>query len=550
MLTNKWLVSFFWTLSAFFIAIVGFDFFYDDSYDGLASNLSTGQFSDFSLFDWHFLGLIWLKDPLKYIQNQLTEIDVFYSFYVFCVLIGSLYLFYTFEKLASTSNWAFKLILRVSFLIFIVDSLIFITHTRFATLFTGLALLNLGLYHYQNKNQAIIHWFFFIVGFLVRPESGIGAIMFVIPGLFLVGISISKLLKTTLIPILCSLSFFIILFIYKKNTNRLEILIEPDIEYAMSTDKFIPLGMGQKEIDSVRYVFARNAFFIDTSFVDDKYLRSIISTRTEFDFISIQNSFRHITHYYFSYSILLFALLTILLIVWFSNQTQFFFKLLLYNLGIFIVLVLLDYQVNIADRHFSALMVLTILVSFLFIKKTITNGYLTAVKIISVLVFLFPIILTWNYIYQNDLYVKTKTDENNRSLDQFEDKIQGMNVFVTVSGFKLFDKPYSFFTSKRTRNHYYIYDLSTYSIVPRYADYLSRKCHCNATIPIEFFTWVSKTNGIIIIDEKRAEILSAYFKVKRHKKVVFYDAFNTSKILKKNSWPDLKFKRVKISEWE
>jgi len=331
MLNRRLIKSFSWTLLAFIFASINLVFLFDDSYDGLLSNTSIGQFSDFSFFDWHFLGVIWIKVILKYIQNQCFNIDVFYTFYLICVLISSVYLFYTFEKIASNSNFILKTIIQIAFLILIVDSLIFITHTRFATLFTGLALLNLGLFHPRIKSKTFIHVSFFIFGFLIRPESGVGSIILIIPGLFLYGISTKRVFLVSLIPLISSAIFFITLNVYKQYTDRLEILIEPDVEYAMSTDKFVAPPKNASEFDSVRYVFARNAFFIDTSFVDDEYLRSIISSRTDFDLSGLQKSVKHISHFYASYSILFFALILILFMIWFNRQKWLFYKAVVYN---------------------------------------------------------------------------------------------------------------------------------------------------------------------------------------------------------------------------
>lgn len=530
---------------AFLIAVIGFDFFYDDSYDGLASNLSTGQFSPFSLFDWHFLGLLWIKEPLKFIQNIFIDIDVFYSFYIFCVLFSSVYLYYTFEKIADKLNTTLKLILKISFLLIIVDSLIFVTHTRFATLFTGLSLLNLVLFQGSTKLKTLSHILIFLFGFLVRPESGIGSMIFVFSGLFLFGCNYIRLIKVALLPILCSIAFFTTLYVYKNYTNRLEILIEPDIEYAMSTDKFKPFTGGNK-IDSIRYEFARNAFFIDTSFVDDQYLQTIISKTNTIDYKSYLKSANHVLKFYVSYSIASFALLFILLSLLLSKNYQTFIRALIYNLGLFFIFTILDYQVNIADRHFSALILLSLFVSAVFFEKSVANQQLKFINIAFVFLLIFPINYTWNYISQNDKHVQKNVQYNIQVLDKLEKKIHGRNIIVTVSGFKLFDKPYSFITSKRTKNNYYIYDLSTYSIVPRYTSYLSSKCNCSASVPLSFFLWLEKTNAILIIDEKRTLVLKNYFKVRYHKEIEFYSEKSLDQILDIKIWPNLKFKRVRF----
>jgi len=528
---------------AFLIAAIGFEFCFDDSYDGLLSKLSIGQFSPFSLFDWHFLGLLWIKEPLKFIQNLFFDIDVFYTFYIFCTLLAAFYLFYTFGKI-TTINSTLKLIIYISFLLIIVDSLIFVTHTRFATLFAGLALFNLAYFSSQSRVKIVVHCLIFLFGFLVRPESGVGALLFVIPGLFFHGQPILRLLKVSILPLSCAILFFVTLESYKLFTDRLEILIEPDIEYAMSTDKFLPLKKNATKIDSVRYEFARNGFFIDTSFVDDKFLRTIISNTKTIDFKTYIKSVNHVILFYISYSIVSFALFFILLSHLFSYQLDLFCKVLAYNIFIFLILTLLDYQVNIADRHFSPLILLTMLLSAMFYEKIETFKQMQFANALFVFLLFFPINYTWRYIRQNNKQVIYNVKNNVVSLNKFEEKTQGRNVIVTVSGFKLFDKPYSFFKTNRTKNNYFIYDLSTYSIVPRYTSYLSSKCNCNAAVPLEFFKWLDTTNGIILIDEKRAIILEKYIKFRYNKEITFVDLIELNKLFDKEMWPDLRAKII------
>jgi hypothetical protein len=528
---------------AFLIAVIGFEFCFDDSYDGLASNLSTGQFSPFSLFDWHFLGLLWIKEPLKFIQNLFFDIDVFYSFYIFCILFSSVYLFYTFEKISEKLNTTLKFILKISFLLIIIDSFIFVTHTRFATLFTGLSLLNLVLNQGSTKLKTLSHILIFLFGFLVRPESGIGAMIFVISGLFLYGQPILRLLKVSILPISCAILFFATLETHKLFTDRLEILIEPDIEYAMSTDKFKP-NTARNELDSVRYDFARNAFFIDTSFVDDKYLKSIISNQTSFDIIAFFKSIRHVSQFYISYSIVTFALVFLFISLLFTQQFKALLKVLIYIFVMFFILTILDYQINIADRHFSALVILMLIVSVVFYDSSKINHQLRYLNLIFLVILFFPIQSTWSYMQQNNRNGIARVKNNLEILNKFENRIQGRNVIVTVSSFKLFDKPYSFFTSNRTKNNYFVYDLSTYSIVPRHVSYLSSKCSCEASVPLSFFLWLEKTNAILIIDEKRFLILKDYFRVRYNKKIEFLDEKGLNNILDTQLWPQLKFKTV------
>jgi hypothetical protein len=537
------LKALFWSIASFIIAFLFFTFMYDDSYDGLANNLSVGQFTPFSLMDWHYLGILWVKEIFMILQDTFPKINVFFSICIALNFISIYYLFVTLNKTQESNRNNLVWIIQVAFLLMAVDALIFITHTRFATLFTGLALFNLSFFRLNSKIQIGVHIVAFLFGFLVRPESGIGAMIFVIPGLFLYGQPILRLLKVSILPISCAILFFATLETHKLFTDRLEILIEPDIEYAMSTDKFKP-KTARNELDSVRYDFARNAFFIDTSFVDDKYLKSIISNRTSFDIIAFFKSIRHVSQFYISYSIVTFALVFLFISLLFTQQFKALLKVLIYNLVMFFILTILDYQINIADRHFSALIILMLIVSVVFYDSSKINHQLRYLNLVFLVLLFFPIQSTWSYIQQNNRNVIERVKTNLEILNKFENRIQGRNVIVTISSFKLFDKPYSFFTSNRTKNNYFVYDLSTYSIVPRHINYLSSKCNCKASVPLYFFLWLEKTNAILIIDESRVLILKKYFKNRFNKNIQFLNEKGLNNILDTQLWPELKFKTV------
>lgn len=535
-----------WSLASFLIAFVCFTFLYDDSYDGLANNLSVGQFSPFSLMDWHYLGIIWVKEIFMFLQDAFPTINVFFSICIALNFISIYYLYATLNRTFENKSGSLKWIIQIGFLLLAVDALIFITHTRYATLFTGLSLFNLAYFRSLSKFKIVFHCLVFFFGFLVRPESGMGALVFVIPGLFFQGQPILRLLKVSILPLSCALLFFVTLETHKLFTDRLEILIEPDIEYAMSTDKFKPFK-GGNETDSIRYQFARSAFFIDTSFVDVHFLKSIISKTEKISFKLFLNSVNHVLQFYVSYPIATFILFFIIICLLFSEQYKAFVKVLIYNIGLFLIFIVLDYHVNIADRHFSSLILLSLLVSIVFLEKSAVYNKINLINTLFIILLIFPLKYTFSYIGQNNLYVQNKINSNVKTLNKFEEIIQGRNVIVTLLGFNLFDKPCSFMNSKRSKNNYFIYDLSTYSIVPRYASYLSSKCNCNANVPLSFFLWLEKTNAILIIDEKRSIILKDYFRVRFNKKIEFNDVKNLNHILDTKLWPQLKFKIVKFS---
>ncbi|MBX7183291.1 MAG: hypothetical protein K1X82_14360 [Bacteroidia bacterium] len=532
-----------WTLVSFLVAWLSFTFVYDDSYDGITNNMSVGQFSDFSLMDWHYLGIIWIKEVFMFLQDCLPKLNVFYSLCIFFNLLALYYLYHSFYRVtAAWGNWSIAL-MEVVFCLVGIDNLIFITHTRFATILAGVALFNLGYHQQQSRKELLFHACVFLFGFLARPESGMGALVVVLPGLFLGGIPWTRLLKLASLPIACSLLFFLSLWTHQQFTNRLEILMEPDVEYAMSLDKFKPLSNDAGTLDSMRYVFARNAFFIDTAFTNIHYFRSIISHESDFELSSYLASARHVLGFYKAY---LFGTLIWLVLGLFSFSrplTRQFLNWMLYHAWVFLVFILVDNQVNLSERHFTGLFLSAILVSSIFF--TPKNNLL--VLGILLLPGWYGFQHTWGYIQQNNQFVKSRVERNVKSLNTLEKQIQGKTIVVAISGFKLFDKPYSPLATNRNKNRYLLYDLSTYSIVPRYTGFLNQTCHCVSTNPLSFFTWLNQTDSYLLIAESRSHVLERYFKVRFGKNLELVDVLPPGDFLNTGDYPDLRLKRV---EWK
>jgi hypothetical protein len=86
--------------------------------------------------------------------------------------------------------------------------------------------------------------------------------------------------------------------------------------------------------------------------------------------------------------------------------------------------------------------------------------------------------------------------------------------------------------------------MSSYSIVPRHVSYLSSKCSCDASVPLEFFSWLNKTKSIILIDNHRATLLEKYILVRFNKQMRLVDIPIVNDLFEKEIWNDLKAKKV------
>ena len=88
----------FYSILTIVIAVTFFDVVFDDSYDSFTSNISAFQFTSFSMFDQHYLGILLIRDVLKFLQGLLPEINIFSSFYILSNIISLVYTLTTLKK--------------------------------------------------------------------------------------------------------------------------------------------------------------------------------------------------------------------------------------------------------------------------------------------------------------------------------------------------------------------------------------------------------------------------------------------------------------------
>jgi hypothetical protein len=68
-----------------------------------------------------------------------------------------------------------------------------------------------------------------------------------------------------------------------------------------------------------------------------------------------------------------------------------------------------------------------------------------------------------------------------------------------------------------------MFDWFTFSLVPRYVDYVDRVCKCDSQNPVEFFKWMQKDKVLIISSISKFEILKKYMKIVYKKDIDFIE---------------------------
>lgn len=516
-------ISAFYAFFTSFLSFYLFDGVFDDSYDSFCASMSSFQFTDFSLFDQHYLGILVFRDGLKFIQELFPNINVFSSSYILLNIMSLGYTLHTMDSLilkkrSFVTRHFFFLIVSLLF----IENILSITHTRYATVLSGVALINL-LYGHGGIKYIGPHFLLFLSGFLMRPESGVGAILIVSVSHFIFRGDFFLLIRRLKLPFLSLLLLVSIFYVHRGLTDRFEILIEPDIEYALSTGRIIALGEMNNNLDSLRYEMASSGMFIDTEFISLKFLKRITSRQFDFNYDQLWSSFSNTLFFYKYYVVFtVFLLLYTILAVFFIRDFSFIYRLLLLAIFQFLLFVYLDYNVRIADRHVIGLNIIFLLLSTFYLAKQLgplkIPGYLSKL-------FLFIICLSLYYTLDNALGNQIQVYDDTACLKMAMNEIEKVqkegNVIVSQNTIHLFDKNYELFNQNNKANKYLMYDVSNYSIVPRNISYLSEICGCDASKAIFFLKWASNNKAVFLIDDQRAALLQKYLRIVHGRSVEF-----------------------------
>lgn len=519
---TKFQLSLIFTLLTSLITFVFFEVVFDDSYDAFISNMSAFQYTDFSLMDQHYLGILFFRSVYKFIQEFLPQINVFATIYI-ALSIFSLY--YSLDTIIGfiqrKLSLVFAIIICSTVSLLFIENILSITHTRYATIISGVAMVNL-FFNKQDTKNLIVHNAMFLIGFLHRPEGGIGVLFIVSVGYLLYKFDLYKLIKGSLFAILCTVTFFTSLYIHKSFTDRFEIKIEPDIEYALSTHRIKPLSEMQNQKDSIRYNMALQGMFIDTSFLNVGFLNDLTAIQYEIDPQVVYDSFENITSLYLYYPVFITIIILFFGLFLYQKKYKYAFYISVFNLFLYILLVYLDYNVDVYHRHFASLLIVSLTVNIVYLAKSGIKEN-RSILLLFTLTFSVSMYFTLTNSLGNQIQVAEEVRCYEDNMIKVEEKYRDKTIILNLVSFHLLDRNYSFFNKNYTKNQYLIYDLSNYSIVPRNLEYLNKICICDASKPEQFLEWASKSDALFLTNKSRSNIIEEYMKYIHHQDIQFLE---------------------------
>lgn len=496
--------------------------FAQDDYASFLGNMASGQFSDFSLVDWYFLGYTGFNYIYKALHTFIPQINWLGLGTYIMSIVG----FYVCLRAVNTSlkpviATSTAWLVSIFFGLFYLDSFISICHTRASLIMCGGAALYLLIVPKIGFKKLIILNLVYISGLLHRGESAIGILWIVGLASLLFSLPIGHTWNRLGPLVLYSALFFIAVSVYWSHSTSFIVKVEPEIEYEFMSGNIVELATCKSETDSAKYLMATYGIWIDPNNVTADYMRTLI-TDSKFSVEKILGGIEIMKSYFLFYSVsFLLGLALIWLFILKRKSSNAVLKLVLFLILGLLPMLYAAYKGLLSERHFFPMLFILGLVTVVYFLHKWNN--LTPISVsfkwigtlalfITIFATLFATFDTLgNYKIRNKVEA-SQVACSEQAMAKLENKFSKRTIVLTTGSFHIMDHNFSIWTKNYTRNNYVMYDLFNYSLVPRYLEYQSKLCNCDASQPVNFFGWLSSQNALYLGEDERLRITSAYVK--------------------------------------
>lgn len=490
-----------------------------DDYGSFMENLAMGQYSNYPMIDWYFLGYTGVNVVLKFLYAQFPDYNWIVLIDYFPIYIALYLLLRIYRKVIypKVSIYFYLFLLIITFYSFI-DSIFNISFTRSAMLMCGMSLIYL-LFLPASRWKKFILYLLVIISILSRSEAGMAAIFVVSAVYFFYSESIIETVKKLWIPYTVLAIFLLVVSSLIKYSDDFLFQVEPNLEYEMMMKKnIVDISAMKSSTDSLRYEMATNGMWIDNDIVSVEFMNSLIYKSTLFTKEGFKNASNKLYKMLGSYSSFIGILFFLCFFNYYllpqkSQKKYLLILLIILSLPIYY----LAYRNLLGYRHFHPYVLLSCFAVTLYLFKDIEyfrydsllKACLGSVMLLIVFVFI------KNQHFKDNIFYKHEV-KNYQCNHQFRKLLlegkKDETIVLTLSALRFHD---NFLTLRKdidTSNQFLMYDLFNYSKIESYIKYLSKTCNCNAEKPAEFFKWLAQTNSFIIMDERRNQLLTRYFK--------------------------------------
>lgn len=491
-----------------------------DDYAFYMSSLAARQFSDFAYFDVHFQGFIGIREVYKLLYYILPLINWHFIFMLVYEIL-SLYLVLRTLRMVILKkvNSLFLIrLIQITVALFYLENIIFVSHTRVSLIFCGIALFNLAFTKVLSRREMLLNGLLFVFGMLLRPESSIGMLLIVGSGYFIYTLDLREMIRRIWLPVMATGIFITIFSIDLAYTDIYVRKVEPEIEYKMMAKRVVDLGQMKTAKDSVKYEAAIQGMWFDVKEMTPAFMRSIILPGIDMSSQHMKDVLSHLLGFYAAYPfiyavIAAFLLLGLCLLPDYRLRVA---RMIVFQFCAASILYALDYNgFLVSNRHFMSLQLIALFITafYFFDAPAVRTG--TAAKILSGIVFLFIItalVMTLLRYKEESNAIEQEVTDMAQTMERLEQKYTDRLVIVTIDSRFLFDQHFLLENKIYEKNTYIMFDWFTFPLTPRYVQYVSRKCNCDANDPVALFKWLSDHHALYIASPYRCDLVRRYLK--------------------------------------
>lgn len=531
-LFRKWFAELLLSTLAF-ILILGYFSLVTDDYAYFMGALAAKQFSDFAYFDVHFQGYMVVRELYRLLYYLMPAVNWHFIYAIFFEWISLAVLLYTLRTIVGRHlSKAAVLGLQLLFIAVFIENLSFVSHTRVSILFCGLALIHFAFAKRQSTTGYWLNALLFALGLLLRSESAMGTLLLVSMGLFIYSRSIGQVVQRLWLPGAMVAAFITVFVIDLKTTQVYVKRVEPEIEYKMMARRVVPLSALKTAQDSVKHDAAVVGMWFDTEQMSPEYLRSLILPGIDLSRTHAMKVLQHLGQHYSYYIFMPVAVILMLLLsLWWPEQRALRTgRIALFAAGTFTLLYALDYNGFLVEhRHFLNLNLAALMVMCIYFfdnRITLTNHSTQLITGAAFLLLAGSVALTVQRYKTENNEVDRRTNDMMTIMQQFEKHYKGQVVVSTIDCRFIFDQRFTVYNHMYNQNTYLMFDWFTFGLTPRYVDYMSRQCGCNANNPVQVFTWLARKKALYFSVPERFELTERYLRTVHGLRVKFINPVN------------------------
>lgn len=490
-----------------------------DDYGSLVSALAAGQFSDFPLVDWYFLGYTGFAYLYCWLHSAVPQVNwiggATYVMQLAGLFIGLRAVREALSPLVS-HRWLWMILIALAVLY--TDNLASVSYTRASLTLCGVSLLALITARTSTRPQTLLMYSVFLCGLFHRWESAVGALWLAGLSAPLLGLSFTCAARRIALPASFAMMFALGVYAYWHQSDSFAVRLEPDLEYEMMMGNVVPLSECPTAADSSIHVMAIHGMWFDMRTVTVEAMRALLRPSPPSP-QRLQQAIVHLGQRMQAYLPIILWLVLCSAYAFFSSGARW----LSAGIAVYVLLLMLPmayfaYRGLLADRHLFPMLWLAAAVSVIAVARNCPNGpIIQRVRDAGMIFAPLMIALTVGRM------LFSIADRNSNEADavacseihmhQLEDSVKGRIIVLTAGTFRLMDRPFSLQTQNYDANTYVMYDLLNYSLVPRYVAYQSRLCGCDASDPVQFFTYLAVQNALYLAEPDRVAITAHHMQV-------------------------------------